>query len=101
MRDVGQLCKRVLVIAHGKLVYDGALSGITDRFGREKLVKLQFEGTDSPTDLGQFGEVASREGPVVDLKNRANAVSPRTCWRRSSRGTPSSMSAFMIRRWTR
>src|SRR4029077_9559234 len=67
MRDVEALCKRVLVIAHGKLVYDGALGGITDRFCREKLVKLQFEGTDSPSDLGQFGEVASREGPVVDL----------------------------------
>ncbi len=68
MRDVEALCRRVLVIAHGKLVYDGPLSGITDRFGREKLVKLQFEGADSPTDLGQFGEVTSREGPIVDLK---------------------------------
>jgi ABC-2 type transport system ATP-binding protein len=68
MRDVEALCRRVLVIAHGKLVYDGPLSGITDRFGREKLVKLQFEGADSPTDLGQFGEVTSREGPIVNLK---------------------------------
>jgi ABC-2 type transport system ATP-binding protein len=68
MRDVEALCRRVLVITHGKLVYDGPLSGITDRFGREKLVKLQFAGTDSPTDLGQFGEVTSREGPIVDLK---------------------------------
>src|ERR1700676_4215028 len=42
MRDVEALCRRVLVITHGKLVYDGPLSGITDRFGREKLVKLQF-----------------------------------------------------------
>src|SRR2546422_1649908 len=46
MRDVEALCKRVLVIAHGKLVYDGPLSGITDRFGREKLVKLHFAGND-------------------------------------------------------
>jgi viologen exporter family transport system ATP-binding protein len=68
MRDVEALCRRVLVIAHGKLVYDGPLSGITDRFGREKLVKLQFAGTDSPIDLGQFGEVTSREGPIIDLK---------------------------------
>jgi ABC-2 type transport system ATP-binding protein len=68
MRDVEALCRRVLVIAHGKLVYDGPLSGITDRFGREKLVKLQFAGTDSPDDLAQFGEVTSREGPIVDLK---------------------------------
>jgi ABC-2 type transport system ATP-binding protein len=68
MRDVEALCKRVLVITHGKLVYDGPLTGITDRFGREKLVKLQFEGTDGPTDLGEFGEVTSRQGPIVELK---------------------------------
>src|ERR1019366_7514674 len=53
---------------HGKLVYDGSLAGIAERFGNEKLVKLQFEGSDSPADLGQFGEVTSRVGPIVDLK---------------------------------
>src|ERR1700682_550955 len=68
MRDVEALCGRVLVITHGKMVYDGALAGITEQFGRAKLVKLQFEGNDSPGDLGQFGEVTSRLGPVVDLK---------------------------------
>jgi ABC-2 type transport system ATP-binding protein len=68
MRDVEALCSRVLVITHGKMVYDGALASITEQFGRAKLVKLQFEGNDSPVDLGQFGEVTSRLGPVVDLK---------------------------------
>jgi ABC-2 type transport system ATP-binding protein len=68
MRDVEALCRRVLVITHGKMVYDGALAGITEQFGRAKLVKLQFEGNDSPGDLGRFGEVTSRLGPVVDLK---------------------------------
>jgi ABC-2 type transport system ATP-binding protein len=68
MRDVEALCRRVLVITHGHMVYDGLLAGITEQFGRAKLVKLQFEGNDSPSDLGQFGEVTSRQGPVVDLK---------------------------------
>src|SRR5260221_2877157 len=43
MRDVEALCKRVLVITHGKVVYDGALAGITEQFGKSKLVKLQFD----------------------------------------------------------
>src|SRR5213076_2320890 len=46
MRDVEALCSRVLVITHGKLVYDGALAGITEQFGQAKLVRLQFEGND-------------------------------------------------------
>src|SRR6516164_6239622 len=68
MRDVEALCQRVLVITHGKLVYDGLLTGIAERFGNEKRVKLQFEGTDSPADLGAFGAVRSRQGPIVELK---------------------------------
>jgi ABC-2 type transport system ATP-binding protein len=67
MRDVEALCRRVLVITHGKMVYDGQLAGITEQFGRAKLVKLQFDG-EVPPDLGEFGEVTSRLGPVVDLK---------------------------------
>src|SRR6202049_4550816 len=53
MRDVEALCKRVLVITHGKVVYDGALAGIHEQFGRWKLVKLQFSGT-APEGLDQF-----------------------------------------------
>ncbi len=68
MRDVEALCRRVLVITHGKLVFDGPLTGIAERFGQEKLVKLQFEGSESPDDLGQFGDVTSREGPIATLK---------------------------------
>src|SRR5437667_11662490 len=67
MRDVEALCSRVLVIAHGRLIYDGPLAGITEQFGRMKLVKLQFE-TAVPDDLARFGEVTRREGPVADLK---------------------------------
>jgi ABC-2 type transport system ATP-binding protein len=48
MRDVEALCSRVLVIKEGHLIYDGALSGITEQFGRAKLVKLHFAGETAP-----------------------------------------------------
>src|SRR5262249_59017595 len=67
MRDVEALCPRVLVITHGKVVYDGPLTGITEQFGQSKIVKLHFAG-DAPPGLERFGEVARQEGPVVDLK---------------------------------
>jgi ABC-2 type transport system ATP-binding protein len=68
MRDVEALCARVLVITHGKVIYDGALSGITDKFGRSKLVKLTFDAPVSANDLSRYGEVARCEGPVAELK---------------------------------
>src|ERR1700730_4064117 len=74
MRDVEALCARVLVINHGKVIYDGDLSGITERFGQAKLVKLQFAGETTPHDLEQFGEVTSREGPSADLNVERSRV---------------------------
>ncbi len=67
MRDVEALCSRVLVITHGRVLYDGLLAGITERFGRSKLVRLHFVGEETPKDLGQFGEYTS-SGPVAELK---------------------------------
>jgi ABC-2 type transport system ATP-binding protein len=67
MRDVEALCARVLVIAHGRVVFDGPLTAITDRFGRHKQVRLQFAGEEVPADLGRFGE-HTVSGPVAEMK---------------------------------
>ncbi len=74
MRDVEALCSRVLVITHGNLVFDGPLSGLSDRFGQNKVVKLEFADDNTPDDLGRFGEVTRREGPWVDLKVERSRV---------------------------
>jgi ABC-2 type transport system ATP-binding protein len=68
MRDVEALCSRVLVISHGRVIYDGPLAGITEQFGSSKLVRLHFDGEQAPAGLERFGEIGEREGPMVDLK---------------------------------
>src|SRR5438105_12511872 len=68
MRDVEALCRRVLVITHGRLIYDGDLSGITEQFGNTKLVKLLFPGETTPDGLEVYGEVTERAGPSASLK---------------------------------
>src|SRR5712692_9047025 len=73
MRDVEALCPRVLVIAHGRVIYDGLLSGITERFGSHKLVRLQFSGEEVPADFGRFGEHTAT-GPVAELKVDRNRI---------------------------
>jgi ABC-2 type transport system ATP-binding protein len=74
MRDVEALCDRVLVITHGTLVYDGPLSGITEKFGQSKLVRLDFAEGVVPEGLERFGEVARREGATADLKVERSKV---------------------------
>jgi ABC-2 type transport system ATP-binding protein len=73
MRDVEALCDRVLVINHGRIVYDGPLTGITEQFGSVKLLRLQFVG-DAPTDLARFGRVTSQTGPAATLEVERSRV---------------------------
>jgi ABC-2 type transport system ATP-binding protein len=68
MRDVEALCSRVLVITHGKVIYDGPLRRIVEEFSQSKLVKLQFAGETVPAGLERYGEVIGQEGPVVNLR---------------------------------
>src|SRR5438128_2106990 len=67
MRDVEALCRRVLVISHGRAVYDGDLEGISDQFGRVKLLHLEFADGAPADDLERYGTVTRREGPVAEL----------------------------------
>ncbi len=67
MRDVEALCDRVLVITHGRVIYDGALSGIREKFGQHKVVRLQFEGESVPAGLEAFGKLHA-DGPIAELE---------------------------------
>jgi len=73
MRDVEALCKRVLIINHGKLVYDGQLAGIVERFGSEKILKLQFKES-VPANLASFGTLVSSIGPAAELRVDRNRI---------------------------
>ncbi len=68
MRDVEALCSRVLVITHGQVVYDGPLARIIEQFGRDKIVRLQFDEENPVDDWARFGEVTRQAGPALDLK---------------------------------
>ncbi len=68
MKDVLALCRRVVIIALGQIIYDGSLEGIIDRFGGDKIVTLQFADGHLPADLRRYGEVLSEEPPRAKLR---------------------------------
>jgi len=74
MKDVAALCRRVVIIAHGQIIYDGSLAGIVDRFSGHKVVSLLLANGDSAVDLSRFGEVISEQAPRVKLRVDRRAV---------------------------
>jgi ABC-2 type transport system ATP-binding protein len=68
MKDVAALCRRVVIIAHGRIEYDGSLSGIVDSFSGHKIVTLLFAEDQSLDDLERFGRVVEVEPPRAKLR---------------------------------
>jgi ABC-2 type transport system ATP-binding protein len=65
--DVEKLCKRVMMIDHGRLLFDGPLSELQERFGGERELVVDFA-----EDYAQVGipgaSVIAREGQRVTYR---------------------------------
>jgi ABC-2 type transport system ATP-binding protein len=68
MKDVAALCRRVVVINHGQIVYDGSLAGIIDQFSGHKVLTLSFANGTLPSDFSRYGEVVEIAEPRVKLR---------------------------------
>lgn len=77
MKDVAALCRRVVIIAHGRIEYDGSLAGIIDSFSSYKVVTLQFAQDQALHGLDRFGQVLEAQPPRAKLRIDRGAV-PRT-----------------------
>jgi len=65
MADITALCKRVLLIHEGMLVYDGRLDGLLDKFAPDREVKVELANALSKEQLSTYGELESIEGQSV------------------------------------
>jgi ABC-2 type transport system ATP-binding protein len=74
MKDVAALCRRVVIIAQGRIVYDGSLSGIIDRFGGNKVITIQVADGQLPPELDRYGEVLAIEPPRARVRVARAAV---------------------------
>ena len=72
MADVLALCRRVIVIHHGRILFDGDLAELTARFSVSKTISVTL--AEPLADPGRYGELVARDGPRVVLKvDRADA----------------------------
>jgi ABC-2 type transport system ATP-binding protein len=74
MGDVERLCRRVLVLDHGRLVYDGEIDALKQRFGTERTVVVDLEEPAPPLEV-PGARVVKVEGPRQWLRfHRAEAT---------------------------
>ncbi len=76
MADIQELCKRVIIIDHGKIFFDGRLEEVIDRFADFKLVTIQCAGTEksSSQDLARYGAVVEHTAATIKLKVKRDRV---------------------------
>ncbi|MCW5879004.1 MAG: ATP-binding cassette domain-containing protein [Anaerolineales bacterium] len=69
MADVQALCKRVIVIHHGTILYDGDLAGLVGRFSAMKtLVVSTSDMNGKAPDMAQYGNVLKAEPNRTTLR---------------------------------
>jgi ABC-2 type transport system ATP-binding protein len=73
MADVERLCSRMLIIDHGRVIYDGSLEAIKERYGTERTVVVDLEEEGPP--LAVAGASVTRvDGPRQWLRFRRGAT---------------------------
>lgn len=67
MADITALCDRVLTIHQGKLIYDGSLDGLVERFSPKREVTIEFAYAYDRAKLQSYADVHEMNGVRVSF----------------------------------
>jgi ABC-2 type transport system ATP-binding protein len=76
MGDVKELCQRVIIIDKGKIVFDGQLAEIVEKYADHKVLSVVFGKEIDPKKLSEIGDVKEFSFPkaVISVKREATSV---------------------------
>ncbi len=66
MADVQAICRRIIMIDHGRILFDGALQELIHRFSPHKTIVVELDR--DTADLSSYGEVVASEGSRHTLR---------------------------------
>ncbi len=66
MADIEALCRRVVVIHQGRILFDGQLAALSEQMATYKTIGVTVENP--AVDLSGYGEVVAREGDRITLR---------------------------------
>ncbi|MBI3955071.1 ATP-binding cassette domain-containing protein [Candidatus Gottesmanbacteria bacterium] len=75
MDDVKKLCKRLIIIDHGKIIYDGTLSKLVEKYADSKFISVEVQNKITKVTLEQLGHLYSYQPPKAVFnvpRNRVN-----------------------------
>jgi viologen exporter family transport system ATP-binding protein len=78
MADIEALCRRVIIIDHGEIFFDGQLSEVIDRFADFKMITVACTRPEGfpESDLTRYGEVQEKTVNRIQLKVKRERVIP-------------------------
>jgi ABC-2 type transport system ATP-binding protein len=74
LSDIERLCRRLLIIDHGRVIYDGGLDSLIERYGEERTLIVDLEEPAEPLEVAG-ARVVRVEGPRQWLRFRRDEVS--------------------------
>jgi len=72
MEDVKELCKRVIIVSEGSVVYDGLLSEIITKFSKHKIIEVILKTGEIQTQKVIRSRVAATAAKVLENTNVAD-----------------------------
>jgi ABC-2 type transport system ATP-binding protein len=73
LADIERLCSRLLIIDHGRVIYDGTIERLIKRYGEERTLVVDLEEPAPPLEL-DGARVVRVEGPRQWLRFRRDEV---------------------------
>jgi viologen exporter family transport system ATP-binding protein len=61
MQDIEKVCSRIMIIDHGRIVYDGSLDQIRAEYGKQRKLVVEFE-EEVPDFSAPYATLAKSEG---------------------------------------
>jgi len=74
MSDIAHLCQRMLIIDHGRLLYDGGVAAIRERFGTTRTLVVDLEEDEEFAGVPS-AEMVREDGPRKWLRFQREAIS--------------------------
>lgn len=77
MRDVEQLCKRVIIIDKGNILYDGLLANIVRKYSKTKSLSFSLYQDVDRKEIEKLGEITAYDFPRITMvvsREKSNIV---------------------------